>query len=268
MRISLFVVIFFSAAVEGLAHNSYAGGYSGAPGMRTFASSCHGGTGGTTTVSGFPNSYVPGQVYQITIKRLSGSPIVNFNATTRLGTTASVAGTFVPVLNTALYTGADGCVYASPHAIDSAVFRWTAPASGSGTVNFYAAAFQGITSSSNGQSKGISMSASEIVSAVKDNQSVPADFRLYQNYPNPFNPGTAISFQLPAFSHVDLRIFTGLGHEVAMLINQPLEPGEHVVRWDARLLPSGTYFYRLRARRVAAEPTSDHSETKRMILLK
>ncbi len=43
-------------------------GYSGAPGSRgTCASSCHGVSGGTLVLVGFPTTYVPGQVYQLTL---------------------------------------------------------------------------------------------------------------------------------------------------------------------------------------------------------
>jgi len=163
----LFLAIVCCATIS-FAHNSYTGGYSGAPGRSTCASSCHGGTGGTLVVTGFPSTYQPLQVYTITVRHNGGSRIVNFNATTRIGSTTTVAGTFTAGLNSILYTGADGGVYASPHSIDSAIFQWTAPAAGAGTVNFYAAAFQGTTSSANGQSSRVTLSASESITSVPD----------------------------------------------------------------------------------------------------
>lgn len=184
---ALFVALVCCATI-GFARNSYTGGYSGAPGRQTCASSCHGGTNGTLVVTGFPSSYQPQQTYTITVKRNGGSLMVNFNATTRIGTTTTVAGTFGTVTNTALYTGADGGVYASPHAVDSAVFQWTAPASGTGTVNFYLAGYQGTTSSANGQTTKITLTSSEITTSVENQEASPNDFRLEQNYPNPFNP--------------------------------------------------------------------------------
>jgi hypothetical protein len=249
------------------AHNSYTGGYSGAPGKSTCAVSCHGGSGGTLVVTGFPSSSLPGQTYRITLKRSGGSSIVNFNATTRLGVTSVVAGTFAPVLNSALYTGADGGVYASPHAIDSAVFQWTAPPTGSGTVNFYAAAFQGSTTSSNGQSKTVTSSATEVVTGIALSRTEPAGIALNQNYPNPFNPKTAISYQLSAVSWVTLKVFDAAGKEVTTLVSFLQDPGSYTIPWNGAQIPSGTYFYRLTARPEDGRG-GELVETRKMILLK
>jgi len=245
MAMKLVVLTLMCIVAVASAHNSYSGGYSGAPGMRTCASSCHGGSAGTMLVTGFPTSYSPGQTYRITIKRNGGSPIVNFNATTRVGSTTSVAGTFAAVSNSALYTGADGGVYASPHAIDSAVFQWTAPARGTGEVTLYAAAFQGTTGSASGQSRSISATATEITTDLDGQSSLPDEYALYQNYPNPFNPTTAISFRLSAVSSVQLSVFDVLGREVAVLAQGKRGAGYYSVQWNASGLPSGIYLYRL-----------------------
>ena len=282
------VVLFalLSLATIASAHNSYTGGYSGAPGMRTCASSCHGSGSGTLVVNGFPSSYIPGQTYQLTVAHVGGSRIVNFNLTTRVGSTSDVGGTFAPVSNSALYSGADGGVYASPHSIDSAVINWTAPAKGTGTVTLYAAAFQGTTSSGSGQSRALSITSTEIVTSVDGVNSVPLGFSLYQNFPNPFsarggsafggNPTTTISYQLPvpsprqtaggpgvevsAGSSVSLKVYNTLGEEVETLVNEARQAGTHKVQWNASSSPSGIYFYRLQAGQFVA--------TKSMILLK
>jgi hypothetical protein len=265
------------------AHNSYTGGYSGAPGTtRTCASSCHGGSAGTLTVTGFPASYQPGQSYRIVIKHNGGSPIVNFNATTRIGSSTTVAGTFSPITNCTLYPSADGGVYASPHSIDSAVFQWTAPSLGSGPITLYAAAFQGTTSSSSGQSKALSIASSEIISDVSDELLTPTEFYLGQNYPNPFNPSTNFEFHLPArlpdgqagqagvpsFGLVTLNVYDLLGREVAALVNEVCPAGVYTLRWDASSLPSGIYFYRLRFSNTSSNSGRDFVETKRLVLMK
>lgn len=90
--------------------------------------------------------------------------------------------------------------------------------------------------------------------------SLPSTYALRQNYPNPFNPSTVISYDLPAASHVLLRVYNMLGEEVATLINAGENPGRHVVRFDASGLPSGAYFYRL--------STGTFTETKRLMLLR
>ena len=79
----------------------------------------------------------------------------------------------------------------------------------------------------------------------------PAAYSLSQNYPNPFNPATTIRYSVPRQSHVTLEVFNTLGQSVVHLIDGDLEPGPHEIRFDARNLPSGVYFYRLRIGSVA-----------------
>lgn len=68
---------------------------------------------------------------------------------------------------------------------------------------------------------------------------------LNQAHPNPFNPSTVLSFSLPDAMDVTLTVFDVLGREVAVLVNERLEAGAHEARFDASLLPSGTYLYTL-----------------------
>ena len=89
---------------------------------------------------------------------------------------------------------------------------------------------------------------------------IPQELTLHQNYPNPFNPSTAISYQLSASSFVCLKVFNTLGKEVATLVNEVRSAGNHVVQWNAGLLPSGIYFCRLQA--------GGNIETRKMILLR
>jgi hypothetical protein len=271
MKVTFLIGMITCIASAAFAHISYTGGYSGAPGTRTCAASCHGGTGGSLVVTGFPTAYQPGQSYRVVVKHTSGSPIVNFNVTTRVGSTNTVGGTFAAATNSTLYTGTDGGVYASPHLIDSAVFLWTAPSSGTGPITFYAAAFQGTTTSSNGQSRSLSIASTEIVTAVDNQVPLPARFQLEQNYPNPFNPGTSITFRLSdgqsgsvgvtaAGFLVNLSIYDVLGRRVETFVEAALPPGVYTIRWDASSYSAGVYFCCLRA--------GDFITTRRMTLLK
>lgn len=93
---------------------------------------------------------------------------------------------------------------------------------------------------------------------------VPDRFVLFQNYPNPFNPQTTIAFQLPERATTQLIVYNTLGQAVRTLVKEELAPGEYRVIWDGKnefdqQLPSGIYFYELKANEV--------SRIKKMILL-
>ncbi|NOX36234.1 MAG: T9SS type A sorting domain-containing protein [Calditrichaeota bacterium] len=76
---------------------------------------------------------------------------------------------------------------------------------------------------------------------------IPDHFFLQQNYPNPFNPQTTIRYGIPTRSLVKIEVFNVLGKRVATLINARQAAGEYTINWNASLLPSGIYLYRLQA---------------------
>lgn len=89
---------------------------------------------------------------------------------------------------------------------------------------------------------------------------LPIEYSVSQNFPNPFNPTTVISYQLPAYSHVKLKLYDLLGREVAILIDQEKAPGKYEVIFNAQNLSSGIYFYRMES--------GSFSQTKKLLLLK
>ncbi len=93
-----------------------------------------------------------------------------------------------------------------------------------------------------------------------NNSGLPQEFALAQNYPNPFNPVTTIEFALPQAGHVELKVFNVLGQTVSTLVDGFETAGVHRVEFDAGLLPSGIYFYRI--------SHSDGTQTKKMALVK
>jgi hypothetical protein len=58
-----------------------------------------------------------------------------------------------------------------------------------------------------------------------------------------------------------------LGSEVAILLNEEKPVGKYELSWNAESLPSGVYFYQLRATPSSGQAGS-FIETKKMILMK
>ncbi len=86
-----------------------------------------------------------------------------------------------------------------------------------------------------------------IITDIKENLSLPFEFKLEQNYPNPFNPSTLIKYQIAVNNHVSLKVFDILGKEVATLTDELKPAGNYQVKFDATGLASGIYIYRLQA---------------------
>lgn len=89
---------------------------------------------------------------------------------------------------------------------------------------------------------------------------IPTHFSLSQNYPNPFNPTTTIRYEIPHAAHVKLTVYSTLGEQVMLLVDQKQDAGDHTVKFDATGLPTGMYFYRLQA--------GGNTLTKKLMLLK
>jgi len=100
-----------------------------------------------------------------------------------------------------------------------------------------------------------------------DAPALPRAFSLSQNFPNPFNPSTTISYAVPEGSgeRVTLNIYDLRGALVRTLVDSERGPGTHTAFWDGtdgsgRRLPSGVYFYRIKA--------GDFLQMRKMVLLK
>ncbi|MCP5061579.1 MAG: T9SS type A sorting domain-containing protein [Ignavibacteriae bacterium] len=105
----------------------------------------------------------------------------------------------------------------------------------------------------------------ETIVGLSDGTKAPTQFELKQNYPNPFNPSTAIKYSIANvvsenLRSVQLKIYDILGREVTTLVNKKQKPGKYEVKFNARNLTSGLYFYRLK--------TEEFLQTKKMMYLK
>ena len=106
----------------------------------------------------------------------------------------------------------------------------------------------------------VEMYGTDNVNSIETITEIPEKFELSQNYPNPFNPSTKIRYSVPQSSNVVIKVFDVLGNEIETLVNEEKPIGTYEIIWDGEQLPTGVYFYQLRA--------GDFVQTKKMILLK
>ncbi|MCU0364677.1 MAG: T9SS type A sorting domain-containing protein [Ignavibacteriaceae bacterium] len=106
----------------------------------------------------------------------------------------------------------------------------------------------------------IGLATSTLVVSVEEEAGQPSEFTLEQNYPNPFNPKTTIRYSIPTQSKVVIKVFDVLGNEIATLMDEEKSVGSYELTWNPSNLPSGIYFYQLKA--------GNYVNTKKMILLK
>lgn len=89
---------------------------------------------------------------------------------------------------------------------------------------------------------------------------VPTVYSLSQNYPNPFNPTTNIVYTLPKSGAVKVELFNALGQRVRTLVDEFKDAGKYTVTIQAETLPTGVYFYRIKA--------GDFKQVRKMLLMK
>lgn len=100
----------------------------------------------------------------------------------------------------------------------------------------------------------------QTITDIKDDETIPTEFKLEQNYPNPFNPTTKIKFAVPERSNVLIKIYDILGSEVKTLVNKEMEVGRYDVEFNAGGYSSGIYLFRMEA--------GSYINIKKMILLR
>ena len=242
----LIVLLSFFISPRVLAYPSYIG-YSGAPGTPgTCAGLCHGTSGGTIIVEGFPTTYIPGQAYVIKVKHDGGSRISNFNASVRIGTGTGRAGIITAGLNTATYnTGQEqNGIHFSTANRDSGTFTWTAPNPGVGDVRLYLAGMQG--TSTNGPNTVITLVAIDGSGLSESGSQILPKLSL-EIKPNVIDKLLQMNISLPNKSDVHLRIMEQTGRIIKSFKISDSEGRTQTIVWepmndDGKRLPAGIYF--------------------------
>jgi hypothetical protein len=264
--ISVFIMgLLFSGLL--LANNTFVG-YSGAPASNgTCTRSCHIQNDFTPDciISGFPETYVPGQQYLISVHNGSGPVINQFNCSVRSDDDSTIAGHLTSDLGTETYTITNETegIHWLTASTDSGAFIWTAPQVMTGPVTLYWSGLQGTRAI--GADQQVVLHATEINNSIDYIANIPEQLTLEQNYPNPFNISTSIEFEVSQPGEIVIEVANILGQSVYFALINDAQPGRYTVHWyglddNGRELPSGTYFYRLR--------TIEGNLTRKMTLLR
>ncbi|MGD1045151.1 MAG: T9SS type A sorting domain-containing protein [Bacteroidota bacterium] len=106
-----------------------------------------------------------------------------------------------------------------------------------------------------------SFTASKATGIENDQTSLrPNAFKLGQNFPNPFNPTTTISFDIPFQTYISIKVYNLTGQEMATIVSENMAAGNYSKIWNAAVLPSGVYFYRLQ--------TGSFTDIRKLVLIK
>ena len=99
-----------------------------------------------------------------------------------------------------------------------------------------------------------------LITAVSSSNEIPHNFYLGQNYPNPFNNETIIEFEIQISDSYKFEIYNLLGQRVEELFDKKITPGKYQLKYNANVLSSGIYIYRISTERF--------SVNKKFILIK
>jgi photosystem II stability/assembly factor-like uncharacterized protein len=96
----------------------------------------------------------------------------------------------------------------------------------------------------NGRGTGGEISVKEPTDVTSENNTF-----LFQSNPNPVRAGSdaAIKYRINVAGEINLIVYDLLGREVSKIVNEYKSQGLYSVSFNTRDLPSGIYFYRLRA---------------------
>ena len=136
---------------------------------------------------------------------------------------------------------------------------------GAGSIQFKSIA---VVQSSQGNKSGtlyFDDCTTNIITGIRENNSLPLEFSLEQNYPNPFNPSTLIRFTVPVMKNGKtaatlLKVYDLLGRKIASLVNEEKTPGNYSIEFNGAGLPSGIYMYTIQSGEFFA--------SKKLMLLK
>ena len=86
--------------------------------------------------------------------------------------------------------------------------------------------------------------ACQLPTSVQD-EAAAAGYELHQNMPNPFRGKTLIPITLPSSGEISLTLLALTGELIETIAEGRFDAGDHLVPFNSKEIPAGTYFYRL-----------------------
>ena len=208
-------------------------------------------------ISNIPDSgYIPGQTYNVTVIGNRGSfngPRIGFSLTAerlsdnqKVGTLISGSGTQLMGWGQSHITHTSGSINTAGNE-NSWSFQWTAPATGTGDVGFYAVCVFANGNGSNSGDKVLSVgpiTASEDNTVSLDEESLQPKF-----YPQPATDYVRLAFDQQT-DWLQVRMYSSSGQLVQQLWYSD-QQGEHDVRIELSDVAKGTYWVEFASERGA-----------------
>lgn len=205
------------------------------------------GTGNPTTPLDASFVYTPGTAYNIGFLINSftgryGFQMAALNGSNTQAGTFAVTNAATTKINTA--TGRNYIGHLNASSTKSWVYKWTAPASGTGTVTFY---YSYNTANDDNNPTGDviykgSVSIEALLSGVEDISTKVADLNIF---PNPISSQFSISFDLKEADNVSAQLYSLDGKLMKELINEKMNSGNVNQQFDVNDLAAGIYLVKL-----------------------
>lgn len=255
------VITIFAGSYTNSLHSKNGGApspfnYTGSPGDggNTCATSCHTGTAVTPqagwVTSNIPGTgYVAGNTYTVTATlTAAGCVKAGFEASAqsasgaKLGTIIVTNTTGTQLVSSGKYITHNSSGMFMSGGTKSWSFDWTAPASGSGTVTFYAS----FNASNNNNGSGgdaiftSNLVVSEMTSSVFEKATEDINFSLF---PNPAKDFFTINYEIKTSSGLQITLYTIDGREIKSILSENRGAGifsQKILLENS--LPDGIYF--------------------------
>ena len=95
---------------------------------------------------------------------------------------------------------------------------------------------------------------------INDDSNNIYGYSLDKPYPNPFNPNTTISFTIPIYDFVSIKVYDVMGRLVSTLAEENFNSGTHTLIWNGENYSSGEYFIKMES--------SNYNKTQIVTLIK